>query len=170
MVQAINIAIRTKPALQRPALLTAAGPRGEDRQLQDYVADSPLDIPHYSDTREILASIHLSSGTTGTSKGVCLSHFNYVANVLQMWAHDPDHWSPAEQIVCFTPFVHIANTTIPLFLGPWSGMRHIIMAKYDQDVSTAVTQVTTVCGATRTSHIPAGTTKYRRPFHLWQTC
>jgi 4-coumarate--CoA ligase len=27
--------------------------------------------------------------------------------------------------------VHIANTTLPFFLGPWVGSKHIIMAKFD---------------------------------------
>jgi acyl-CoA synthetase (AMP-forming)/AMP-acid ligase II len=29
--------------------------------------------------------------------------------------------------------VHIANTTLPLFLGPWVGMNHIILARFDVD-------------------------------------
>jgi 4-coumarate--CoA ligase len=29
--------------------------------------------------------------------------------------------------------VHIANTTLPFFLGPWVGMKHIILAKFDVD-------------------------------------
>jgi 4-coumarate--CoA ligase len=29
--------------------------------------------------------------------------------------------------------VHIANTTLPFFLGPWVGLKHIIMAKFDAE-------------------------------------
>jgi 4-coumarate--CoA ligase len=94
-------------------------------------ATTSLPVPHYADTRNRLASIHLSSGTTGPSKGVGLSHYNYIANVLQLFAHDPAHWTTREHVVSYTPFVHIANTTIPLFLGPWTGMRHLIMQKYE---------------------------------------
>ena len=33
----------------------------------------------------------------------------------------------------FSPMVHIANTTLPMFLGPWVGMKHIILARFDVD-------------------------------------
>lgn len=99
-----------------------------------------LPVPHYTDTRTRLASIHLSSGTTGKSKGVGLTHYNYVANVHQMFAHDPDHWTAEEKIVSFTPFVHIANTTIPLFLGPWTGMCHLIMSQFDVEACCQLVQ------------------------------
>jgi 4-coumarate--CoA ligase len=103
--------------------------------LTSFLAASPLPIINHPDTRQRLASIHLSSGTTGSSKGVALSHYNYVANVLQLINHDPARWLPAhssqrERVVSFTPFVHIANTTIPLFLGPYVGMCHYIMSSY----------------------------------------
>jgi 4-coumarate--CoA ligase len=102
--------------------------------LTSFFAASPLPIPNHPDTRQRLASIHLSSGTTGSSKGVALSHYNYVANVLQLIKHDPARWlsasSQRERVVSFTPFVHIANTTIPLFLGPYVGMCHYITSSY----------------------------------------
>ncbi|KAK5202439.1 hypothetical protein LTR41_011816 [Exophiala xenobiotica] len=111
------------------------------------MAAEPLRISHHGDTREILASVHISSGTTGNPNGVGLSHFYYVANVYQMWAHDPDHWSPEEKIVAFTPFVHIANTMIPLFLGPWTGMVHIIMASFEIEVYAKLIQKTKATAA-----------------------
>ena len=129
-----------KKGTRGPPIITAIGRKDSHPYLQDFISSKSLPIPHYTDTRDHLASIHLSSGTTGSSKGVGLSHFNYIANVLQMWAHDPDHWSTDEQIVCFTPFAHIANTTIPLFLGPWTGMLHIIMAKFELEAACHLVQ------------------------------
>ncbi|KAL2850303.1 hypothetical protein BJY01DRAFT_261583 [Aspergillus pseudoustus] len=90
----------------------------------------PLPVPHYNDTRNRLASIHLSSGTTGLPKGVGLSQYNYIANVYQLWEHDPDRWTAEESVLCVTPMVHLANGTVPFFLGPWVGMRHILMGHY----------------------------------------
>jgi 4-coumarate--CoA ligase len=117
----------------RPEIITVVGEaEGWDgKRLEDFMTDTVLPIPHWDDARKRLASIHLSSGTTGKPKGVGLSHYNYVANVLQMWEHDPDHWTADTRIVAYTPFVHIANTTIPLFLGPWTGMQHICMAAFE---------------------------------------
>ncbi|KIX93297.1 uncharacterized protein Z520_10940 [Fonsecaea multimorphosa CBS 102226] len=133
--EAINLARGKCPDLKDPEVLTAIGPpvQGLRHLHADFMASEQLTVPHYPDTKTRLASIHLSSGTTGNPKGVGLSQYNYIANVLQMWAHDPDHWSPEEKIVSYTPFVHIANTTIPLFLGPWTGMLHIIMGSFDTE-------------------------------------
>ena len=131
ILEAITTAKSIAPDLVEPQVITALGKVPHTPGLESFLASSALPIPHYPDTRRRLASIHLSSGTTGVSKGVGISHFNYIANVLQMFAHDPDHWTTSEHIVSFTPYVHIANTTIPFFLGPWTGMRHIIMAKYE---------------------------------------
>ncbi|KAF1844962.1 AMP-binding enzyme [Cucurbitaria berberidis CBS 394.84] len=93
----------------------------------DFISSQTLAIPHYGDTTTRLASIHLSSGTTGAPKGVQLTHYNFVANVHQLYAHDPAQFHPAARIVAFTPFVHIAMTTMPLFFGPWTGALHHAM-------------------------------------------
>ncbi|KAF1814368.1 AMP-binding enzyme [Eremomyces bilateralis CBS 781.70] len=114
-----------------PELVTVLGKSATHPDVEGLLGEGRLDVPHYKDTKTRLASIHLSSGTTGNPKGVALTHFNYVANVLQLHKHDPDHWTAGDRIVSYTPFVHIANTTIPLFLGPWCGVLHCIMPSYD---------------------------------------
>lgn len=87
----------------------------------------PPSIPQYPDTRQRLATIHLSSGTTGKPKGVELTHYNFVANVKQLEAHDAAQFHRGSRIVAFTPFAHIGNTTFPLFLGPYMGIHHHAM-------------------------------------------
>lgn len=84
---------------------------------EDFIRPTRLFIPHYSDTSKRLASIHLSSGTTGKPKGVELTHYNFVANCYQLFAHDPDQFHASSRTVAFTPFAHIAMTTMPLWLG-----------------------------------------------------
>lgn len=96
-----------------------------------FASSQTLPVPHYEDTQNRLASIHTSSGTTGLPKGVSLSQLNYISNVYELWSHDPDHWTTNESVISITPFVHLANEVIPFYLGPWTGMRHIIMASYD---------------------------------------
>lgn len=98
----------------------------------DFITADRLPIPHWSDTSNRLASIHLSSGTTGKPKGVELTHRNFVANVLQLVALDENRqmFNPSSRTVAFTPWAHIAMTTAPLFLGPYTGMFHHAMPQY----------------------------------------
>lgn len=97
----------------------------------DFLAEERLPIPHWEDTPSRVASIHLSSGTTGKPKGVELTHRNFVANCYQLFAHDPRQFHAASRTVAFTPWAHIAMTTMPLFLGPWTGMLHHAMPRFE---------------------------------------
>jgi acyl-CoA synthetase (AMP-forming)/AMP-acid ligase II len=90
-----------------------------------------LEIPHWRDTSTRLATIHLSSGTTGAPKGVELTHYNFVANCYQLVAHDRTQFNTSIRGVIYTPFAHIGATTIPLILGPWTGMLHHAMPQYN---------------------------------------
>jgi len=128
----------------------------------DFLDDTILPIPHYEDTTKHLATIHLSSGTTGLPKGVQLSHYNFVSNCYQLYAHDARQWHAQSRIVAYTPFVHIAMTTQPLFFGPWMGCMHHAMPAFDLETlgqivqSTAATNiqgVATVIKALATSNI-----------------
>ncbi|ORY09237.1 AMP-binding enzyme [Clohesyomyces aquaticus] len=89
-----------------------------------------LPVPSYPDSRLRLATIHLSSGTTGAPKGVELTHYNFVSNVKQLEAHDAKQFHRGSRIVAFTPFAHIGNTTFPLFFGPYMGIWHHAMPQF----------------------------------------
>ncbi|KZF22338.1 AMP-binding enzyme [Xylona heveae TC161] len=119
-------------AFQRPQVLTVVERvAGYPHVPDDFFEATKLAIPHYKHTEDHVASIHLSSGTTGLPKGIQLTHYNYVSNVLQLYHHDPSQFNSQTRTVGFTPYVHIALTTLPLFLGPWTGMLHHAMPQYD---------------------------------------
>ncbi|KAI0377520.1 acetyl-CoA synthetase-like protein [Hypomontagnella monticulosa] len=117
---------------KRPHVMTIVNrAQGLPHVPDDYIATDRLAIPHWADTTTRLASIHLSSGTTGKPKGVELTHHNFVANCHQLLAHDRSQFHPGSRMVAFTPWTHIAMTTLPLFLGPWAGMLHHAMPSYN---------------------------------------
>jgi len=132
VVEAIKIAKadveRTGASWKDPTVMTVIDRHSSHAHApDDFLGSQILPVPHYTDTSTRLASIHLSSGTTGAPKGVELTHYNFVANVYQLYAHDPAQFHPACRTVAFTPFVHIAMTTPPLFFGPWTGALHHAM-------------------------------------------
>jgi acyl-CoA synthetase (AMP-forming)/AMP-acid ligase II len=132
ILKAFQTAKESDPSFVEPKIVVALGAvRGYETLHADFLSSTSLPIPHHDSTKSRLASIHLSSGTTGKPKGVGLSHYNYVANVLQCHAHDPAHWSPKHSSLIFSPMVHIASTTLPFFLGPYVGMKHVILARFD---------------------------------------
>ncbi|KAI2604166.1 acetyl-CoA synthetase-like protein [Hypoxylon fragiforme] len=119
---------------KRPQIITIINRAKGLRHLpDDFISTEQLPIPHWPNTVDRLASIHLSSGTTGAPKGVELTHYNFVSNCLQLVAHDREQFNPTCRTVAFTPWTHIANTTLPLFLGPYTGMMHHAMPSYNLD-------------------------------------
>ncbi|KAJ0154340.1 4-coumarate--CoA ligase-like 7 [Colletotrichum tanaceti] len=123
-------------AWEPPPILSMVKPgRGTKSIPDDFFSSTRLAVPHWTDTSVRLASIHLSSGTTGRPKGVELTHRNFVSNVMQLVALDPARqmFGPSSRTVAFTPWAHIAMTTAPLFLGPYTGMFHHAMPRYNLD-------------------------------------
>ncbi|OGE47291.1 hypothetical protein PENARI_c051G01122 [Penicillium arizonense] len=89
------------------------------------------------EARKTTLALNYSSGTTGLSKGVEITHGNYVANVVQynhLMAHDRDYDAKHrqnERYLCFLPLYHAMAQM--LFLGV-AQIRHApvyIMEKFD---------------------------------------
>ena len=70
---------------------------------------------------EDLAVLQYTGGTTGSSKGVMLSHRNLVANALQTRHWMPDAVEGRERFLCVIPFSHsyglTASLNVPISLG-----------------------------------------------------
>jgi long-chain acyl-CoA synthetase len=65
-------------------------------------------------SKETLAALPYSSGTTGLPKGVMLSHFNLVANVYQFLGPTATRLNSADTILCILPLYHIYGLNVIL--------------------------------------------------------
>jgi len=65
-------------------------------------------------SRETLAALPYSSGTTGLPKGVMLSHHNLVANMYQLVGPNASAFAPEDTFLCFLPLYHIYGLNVVL--------------------------------------------------------
>jgi long-chain acyl-CoA synthetase len=65
-------------------------------------------------SKEILAALPYSSGTTGLPKGVMLSHFNLIANVYQFLGPNATKFNSDDTILCVLPLYHIYGLNVIL--------------------------------------------------------
>ncbi|HVV36629.1 MAG TPA: 4-coumarate--CoA ligase family protein [Acidimicrobiales bacterium] len=70
-----------------------------------------------------------SSGTTGLSKGVMLTHYNLVANIVQSAAAIPI--GEDESFVAVLPFFHIYGMQVLMNLGLYAGATIVTMPRFD---------------------------------------
>ncbi|KAL3834112.1 hypothetical protein ACJIZ3_008848 [Penstemon smallii] len=91
----------------------------------------PLTIPTTNITQSDTAAILYSSGTTGTSKGVVLTHSNFVSLMtLLKWSVDVSK-SQDDVFLCFVPMFHIYGLAF-FGLGLFcSGTTTILMERFD---------------------------------------
>jgi len=104
--------------------------------LEESLADTSLDqveAPLIESRSDELAVLQYTGGTTGTSKGVMLSHRNLVANAMQAW-----EWIEGsegkERVLTVLPLFHIYALTACMNLALISGGAMIILPKFDIDV------------------------------------
>jgi acyl-CoA synthetase (AMP-forming)/AMP-acid ligase II len=93
----------------------------------------PSKYPHLKDLQTAnfdensVVTIPFSSGTTGRSKGVLLTHKNLVANVLQTAQVEP----PNTNVLVPLPFFHIYGLVVGLFTGFYNGSKLVFMSAFD---------------------------------------
>lgn len=77
--------------------------------------------PEMNVKAEDTAVIQFTSGTTAQPKGITLSHYNLVANTMQIRAWLPDARDGEEVFLCVVPFSHVYGMTtamnVPISLG-----------------------------------------------------
>jgi 4-coumarate--CoA ligase len=73
---------------------------------QDFVL--PYDLEGQS-SKNVVASILFSSGTTGQMKGVKISHYNHIINLLQARMSVPMRQNSEQRIIFFAPCKYIPD-------------------------------------------------------------
>ncbi|KAF4949035.1 hypothetical protein FGADI_9320 [Fusarium gaditjirri] len=83
------------------------------------------------DNRDVLGAIVLSSGTTGRSKAVMISHHNLIAVNYQLRADNPQNWRHDMREVFFPPLSHIYATYTVINGAPWLGYYVCLLPRFD---------------------------------------
>lgn len=83
---------------------------------------------------EDLAALPYSSGTTGPSKGVALTHYNFVANLEQMVGTGITASDGYQEIsVCVLPFFHIYGMTCNMLMGLRHGGKIVTVPRFEPE-------------------------------------
>lgn len=87
-------------------------------------------VPNISfDPDEDVAAVLYSSATTGLPKGVMLTHYNLVANVLQTAA--VEEMAKEDVIVAIIPFFHVYGFSSVMNLGLHTGATIVTLPRFD---------------------------------------
>lgn len=109
----------------------AGGPHGVSPQPFAELFGDPDAAPRPEiDPAHDIAALPYSSGTTGLSKGVMLSHRNLVANILQM-APVLRMRTDEETMIAVLPLFHIYGLSVIMNYGLWSGATLVTMGRFE---------------------------------------
>ncbi|MGA7218931.1 MAG: AMP-binding protein [Candidatus Sulfotelmatobacter sp.] len=93
---------------------------------------TPAPLPHSEgDSKETLAALPYSSGTTGLPKGVMLSHSNLVSNVYQLLGPGAVTLTAADNILCFLPLYHIYGLNVIATPALMVGATLVLMPRFN---------------------------------------
>ncbi|MCP4361541.1 MAG: 4-coumarate--CoA ligase family protein, partial [Chloroflexi bacterium] len=92
--------------------------------------DNDAPVPEIEiDSREDLVVLPYSSGTTGLSKGVMLTHHNLVSNLCQI--KPPNIIDENDTVIAILPFFHIYGMVVILNMALWQGATVVTMPRFD---------------------------------------
>jgi long-chain acyl-CoA synthetase len=106
---------------------------------QSLVSSAREEAPHVDVRPDDLALLQYTGGTTGTPKGVMLTHRNLVANTLQCRAWMPTLRDGAEVFLGVVPFFHVYGMTACMNLAIYTGGLIVLLPRFGtKDVLRAV--------------------------------
>ncbi|MBW3619928.1 MAG: long-chain fatty acid--CoA ligase [Actinobacteria bacterium] len=84
-------------------------------------------------TRDDLAVLQYTGGTTGVPKAVALTHGNLVANSFQARLWVPDIQAGRERLLAVLPFFHVYGLTLGMLTGVLSAATLVLLPRWDVD-------------------------------------
>ncbi|MEW6048331.1 MAG: long-chain fatty acid--CoA ligase [Bacillota bacterium] len=110
----------------------AAFPQGVRlHRFRELLNSPPQGGPYPVDAEEHPALLQYTGGTTGTSKGVMLTHFNLAANCTQIEAWLYRFKGQATTVLAALPFFHVYGLTTVLNFSVMSGTTMILMPRFE---------------------------------------
>ncbi|CAN6285637.1 unnamed protein product [Urochloa humidicola] len=86
------------------------------------------------------AALLYSSGTTGASKGVILTHRNFISAAAMVIADQDEHGEGPNVFLCFLPMFHIFGLSIITFAQMQRGNTIVVMSRFDMDAVMAAVE------------------------------
>jgi len=86
-------------------------------------------------TREVIAALPYSSGTTGLPKGVMLSHYNLVSNVYQTYGPGAVPSEGEHRLLTFLPLYHIYGLNVLLNPALMLGATAVLMPRFNVETA-----------------------------------
>jgi len=105
-------------------------PSSWEQLLHKTPLNSPVSFNSEQECRKRTAVILWSSGTTGRSKGVLLSHNALTTSVASLWHVFPTY-NGEERFLGIAPFYHVFGLVCVLLLAPSAGSTIYCMLKFD---------------------------------------
>lgn len=93
----------------------------------------PYDLQGKS-AKDVVASIIYSSGTTGAMKGVKISHYNHIINLMQGRSSVPVRQNSDQRVIFFAPYCHIYGLGTVVLGGMWIGNFTCALPTFDLEV------------------------------------
>ncbi len=100
-------------------------------QFRDMLSASPNPPEVEIDPSKDVALLQYTGGTTGISKGAMLSHFNLVANAIQIRNWLPEVQEAKERMLGALPFFHVYGMTVAMNLAVYLCSTIILIPRFD---------------------------------------
>ncbi|KAF2659279.1 amp dependent CoA ligase [Lophiostoma macrostomum CBS 122681] len=90
----------------------------------------PFSVGNLS-SKDAVAPIIYSSGTTGKIKGVKISHYNHIINILQGRSSLPLRMNSEQRVIFFAPYCHIYGLGTVVLNNMWLGNFTCVLTNFD---------------------------------------